>query len=184
MPLRRKKTFIVFREAEKAGPYDERPMLPDKVQTQVCLSRNDHPQPFFLICAKDTLLAVFSGTGRVEFKHTGVLHFPLVPGDHVYIPAGAPTRVLPQTECVLLRYKAHEPGLEAVAWYCEGCDAELHRHVFDTATTYPQEGYLAGCRAFNADEALRSCEGCGWQHPQIDLAPYRWEQLAAQLREP
>jgi mannose-6-phosphate isomerase-like protein (cupin superfamily) len=183
MPLPRKKTFVVFKEAGKLGPYDERPMLPDDVGLQICLSRNDHPQPFHLICEQDTLIAVFSGTGKVEIKLTGINYFLLAPGDHVYVPAGTPTRLVPETECVIMRYKAREPGLEGVAWYCESCGDELFRHVFDTRETYPQEGYLAGIRAFNADEHRRHCEACDVVHPTIELGPYRWEQLAAQLRE-
>jgi 3-hydroxyanthranilate 3,4-dioxygenase len=183
MPLPRKKTFVVFKEADKLGPYDERPMLPDDVHLQICLSRNDHPQPFHLICQHDTLIAVFSGTGKVEIKQTGVNYFPLVAGDHVYVPAGAPTRLVPETECVIMRYKPREPGLEGVAWYCEKCGDELFRHVFDTRETFPQEGYLAGTRAFNEDESRRRCTACDMVHPPVELGPYRWEQLAAQLRE-
>jgi mannose-6-phosphate isomerase-like protein (cupin superfamily) len=183
MPLPRKKTFVVFKEAEKLGPYDERPMLPDDVHLQICLSRNAHAQPFHLICEQDTLIAVFSGTGKVEFKQTGVTYFPLEAGDHVYVPAGAPTRLLPETESVIMRYKPREPGLEGVAWYCESCGEELFRHVFDTRETFPQEGYLAGSRAFNEDENRRRCAACDAVHPPVDLAPYRWEQIAAQLRE-
>lgn len=180
MGLRRKKTFGVYREAAKVRAYDERPMLPDGIHLQVFLSRNDHRQPFFLICEKDTLLLVFGGTGRVEFRDTGVLWFPLQPGDHIYIPAGAPTRIDPSPgeELLVLRYKPAEAGLEGVAWYCEGCNAELHRHVFDTATTVPQAGYIEGVEAFNAD--ARSCE-CGVEHPSVELDRYRWEQLASEL---
>jgi 3-hydroxyanthranilate 3,4-dioxygenase len=183
MPLRRKKTFVVFREAGKLGPYDERPMLPDDVHLQICLSRNDRPQPFFLICEKDTLLAVFSGIGKVEFRGTNVAWFPLAPGDHVYVPAGAPTRLVPDTESVIMRYKAREPGLEGVAWYCEGCNAELYRHVFDTRVTYPQAGYLAGTAAFNAHEDRRRCGRCQTIHPNVDVSGYRWEELLADLRD-
>lgn len=182
MPLRRKKTFVVYREAKKLGAYDERPMLPDDIHIQVCLSRNDHPQPFFLICGKDTLLISFSGAGKVEFKGTGVHYFPLEPGDHVYVPAGTATRLVPETESVIMRYKAREPGLEAVAWYCEGCEAELYRYVFDTAETFAQEGYLAGSAAYNEDPARRRCSACEREHPAVDLAGYRWEALAEQLR--
>lgn len=183
MPLPRKKTFVVFREAPKLGPYDERPMLPADVQLQVQLSRNDHRQPFFLVCEKDTLLAVFSGTGTVELKDSGVSWFPFEPGDHVFVPAGTPTRLVPRTESVIMRYKARDAGLEAVAWYCESCGDELYRHMYDTATLYPQEGFLAGCTAFNEHAELRRCEGCAWVHPTIELGPYRWGALAQQLRE-
>jgi hypothetical protein len=182
MPLPRKKTFVLAREASKLGPYDERPMLPDTSGTQVCLSRNDRQQPFFLICEKDTLIVTFAGTGKIEFKDTGVNYFPLEPGDHIYVPGGAPTRLTPDTECLIMRYKAREPGLEGVAWYCESCGTELYRHVFDTATTHPQEGYLAGCAAFNADDGRRSCATCSAIHPPVDVAAHRWAQLAGQLR--
>jgi 3-hydroxyanthranilate 3,4-dioxygenase len=81
-----------------------------------------------------------------------------------------------------MRYKAREAGLEGVAWYCESCGAELFRHVFDTATTYPQEGYLAACELFNADAGRRTCGGCAAAHPSVDVEAYRWPQLAEQLR--
>lgn len=181
MPLPRKKTFFVFREAAKLGAYDERPMLPASVQTQVYLSRNDHPQPFYLVCEKDTVIAVFSGTGAVHLQATSVRSFPLEPGDHVYVPAGVPTRLVPTTESVILRYKAREAGLEGVAWYCEPCERELFRHVFDTAHTHPQAGYVEGCRSFNADEARRRCGRCERVHPPVELQRYRWEALAEQL---
>lgn len=182
MPLPRKKTFVVFNEAPRLGPYDERPMLPDSIQTQVYLSRNDRPQPFYLICEKDTLIAVFAGTGTVHMQLTSVRSFPLEPGDHVYVPAGAATRLVPTTESIIMRYKAQHAGLEAVAWYCEACDSELFRHTFDTARTFAQEGYLEGCRAYNADPARRRCGSCGREHPAVDLAGYRWEALSSQLR--
>ena len=183
MSLRRKKTFVVYKEAQKVGAYDERPMLPDHIHLQVYLSRNDHPQPFWLICEKDTMLVCFAGTGRVAFQDTGIRWFPFEPGDHVYVPAGAPTRLLPDSETVVLRYKAQNPGLEGVAWYCEGCGLELYRHVFDTADTVAHRGYVDGTQAFNADSELRTCTRCAAVHPEVDLGRYRWEQLAADLAE-
>ena len=123
-----------------------------------------------------------SGTGKIELQLTSVRWFPLEPGDHVYVPAGAATRLVPDTESVIMRYKATEAGLEAVAWYCESCETELFRHVFDTARTFAQEGYLAGCNAYNDDPGRRRCSQCGREHPAVDLAGYRWETLAEQLR--
>jgi hypothetical protein len=182
MPLPRKKTFVVFKEAPKTGPYDERPMLPDAVQTQVYLSRNDRPQPFYLICEKDTVIAVFAGTGKVHLQLSSVRWFPLAPADHVYVPAGTPSKLVPSDELIVLRYKAQHPGLEAVAWYCESCETELFRHTFDTAATYSQEGYIEGCRAYNEDASRRTCSACGRAHPGVDVAGYGWEELASQLR--
>lgn len=182
MPLPRKKTFTVFREAPKLGAYDERPMLPDELQLQVCLSRNDRPQPFYLICGKDTVIAAFSGTGKVHLQLSSVRWFPLEPGDHIYVPAGTPTRLWPDTESIIMRYKARDAGLEAVAWYCDACNIELFRHTFDTAKTYAHEGYVAGCQAYNANADKRRCGACGCAHSEVSLDGYRWEAIAEQLR--
>jgi len=178
----RKKTFQAFKEAGLAGPYDERPMLPDDVHVQMCLSRNDRPQPFHLICEKDTLLALLRGEGQVEFKSTSVSSFALEFGDHVYVPAGVPHRIVPSGECVVLRYTAQQPGLEGAAWYCEHCGAELWRSVWDTAVTLSQEGYTAACEQFNRSNDLRHCASCSSDRTAIDLTPYRWREIAAEIR--
>ena len=60
----RKKTFQVWREAAKVGAYAEMPMLPDDKQVQVHLSKNNRPQPFYLICGKDSLVSLVSGTAK------------------------------------------------------------------------------------------------------------------------
>jgi hypothetical protein len=116
----------VLREAAKVGAYDDMPMLPEDIQVQVHLSRNDRPQPFHQICAKDTLLFLLSGGGAVELKGTPVGRFAMKPGDCVYVPAGAPHRIVPDEESVILRYKSQPAGLEGLAWFCAGCGTELH----------------------------------------------------------
>ena len=180
--MARKKTFQILREAPKLGPYDERPMLPDDIDVQLHLSRNDRPQPFHLICEKDTLLAQISGRGRVEFRSTSVTSFALGPGDYVYVPAGTPHRLMPDSPSVTLRYKPALPGLEAVAWFCPGCGGELARETWDTVATVSQSAYLAACERFNADAVLRRCAGCGAAHEPVDLSPYRWAALADEIR--
>ena len=180
--MARKQRFAAFDEAAKRGPYDEYPMLPAGIDPQIHLSRNDRPQPFFLICEHDTVLINMSGQGRVEFPDGPVRYHPVVPGDFVYVPSGTPHRIIPDGECVQLRYKADHPGLEAVAWFCEECDAEVAREVFDTAQEISQDGYLRACRAFNAAAERRKCAACGHTHDEIDLAPYRWEAVAAEVR--
>ena len=90
--------------------------------------------------------------------------------------------IVPETELVIMRYKARNAGLEGVAWYCERCRQQLFRHVFDTASTYPQQGYLDGCHAFNNDPARRRCTSCDAEHPPVDLTPFRWQELADKLQ--
>jgi len=179
----RKQRFAAFDEAINRGPYDEYPMLPAGIDPQICLSRNDRPQPFFLICEHDTVLVNMSGKGKVEFPDGPVRYHPIEPGDFVYVPSGTPHRVVPDEECVQMRYKAEQPGLEAVAWYCEECGSEIIRDVWDTASEIPQEGYLRACQKFNQDPAARTCVKCGSEHVEIDLTPYRWEAVAAEVRE-
>ena len=86
----RKRMLNGFKAAAEAGPYDEFPVLVPEVDPQVYLSRNDRPQPFYLICEKDTLLAQMAGTGRLFMKYSPVTVEPMQPGDFVYIPAGTP----------------------------------------------------------------------------------------------
>jgi len=177
----RKKTFQVWREAAKVGAYDEMPMLPDDKQVQVHLSKNDRPQPFYLICGKDTLLSLMSGAAKVEFKGTGFDYFALFPGGFVYVPAGAPHRMVPAETCIMLRYKQMHAGLEGVAWYCDSCDAEIYREVWDTETTMSQLKYEEVSSRFSADASLRQCRQCGSTHPAPDLQGFRWSEVAGQI---
>jgi len=104
-------------------------------------------------------------------------------GDHVYVPAGTPHRVVPVREGVQLRYKARSAGMEGVAWYCPGCDRELHRVEWDTAETVSQQAYYDACVTLNDDESLRHCADCGAQQPRIDMEPFAcWQPLAERLR--
>ena len=180
--MARKQRFAVNDEAARRGPYDEFPMFPPGIDPQIHISRNDRPQPFFLMCEHDTLLVTMSGGGRVEFVGGPVRYHTLAPGDFVYVPAGTPHRIVPEGECVQLRYRPEFPGLEGVAWYCDGCGKEVARDVWDTADELPQEGYLRATTAFNADPAKRTCT-CGKVHPPVDLGPYRWAEVAAEVRK-
>ena len=157
-------------------------MLPAGIDPQLHLSRNDTKQPFWLICEKDTVLITIAGAGKVEFVAGPARYHTLAPGDFVYVPSGTPHRIVPSAPCVHLRYKAEHAGLEGVAWYCETCGTELHREVWDTADELPQEGYLRATRAFNADAKRRTCK-CGAAHPAIDLTPYKWAEVAAEIRK-
>ena len=99
----RKKTFQLWREAAKLGAYDEMPMLPEDKQVQVHLSKNDRAQPFYLICGKDTLLSLMSGAAQVEFRGTAIDRFTLKPASFVYVPAGAPHRIVPTVTSIMMR---------------------------------------------------------------------------------
>jgi hypothetical protein len=177
----RKKTFQVWREAVKVGAYDEMPMLPDDKQVQVHLSKSDRPQPFYLVCGKDSLICLMSGAANVEFKGTSVDHFALKPGSYVYVPAGAAHRIVPAGTSVILRYKQMHAGLEGVAWYCDSCDGEIYRDVWDTEKALSQQKYEEISHRFAADESLRTCRHCGWVHPAPDLQGIRWSEVAREI---
>ena len=173
--MRRKNRFETYKEAASRGNYDEFPMLELGIDPQLHLSRNSVAQPFFLICEQDTIVAQMLGSARIEFRHSPANYFNMALGDFVYVPGGTPHRLVPQTESVHLRYKAAEPGLEAVAWYKD--NDEVARITWDCAEELPQEAYLRACRSFNADARLR--KGL----PQIDLAPFRWDEVGAEVKE-
>ena len=177
----RKKTFQAMREAEKVGPYDDMPMLPEDLQIQVHLSRNDRPQPFHQIFEKDTLLFLLSGSGTVEMKDAPVARFTIKPGDCIYVPAGVPHRIVPDEESVMLRYKPQPAGLEGVSWYCSDCNTQLYRRIWSADTAVSQTMFHDLSREFAADAARRKCPGCGAMHPPPDLAGFRWTEAAQQL---
>lgn len=168
--------------AKTVGPFDEYPVIPDGISPQLMMSRNDRPQPFYLICEKDTLLVQMSGVGRVEFKDSAMNFTPTSPGDMIYVPARTPHRTVSNEDSIIYRYKAEQAGLEGVAWYCENCGSEVHRLVFDTATELPQEGYSRAVEAFNRDETLRTCGTCNTVHPTVDASGNNWAAIAKELR--
>lgn len=180
--MRRKNRFDTFQAAPQRGNYDEFPMLELGIDPQMCLSRNSVAQPFFLICEQDTVLAQVSGAARLEFRNSSINYFNMVDGDFVYVPGGTPHRIVPKSESLHLRYKAEFPGLEAVAWYPEKSDEEISRVTWDCAGELPQEGYLRACLAFNADPKMRTGAN-GTVLPQIELSPFRWADVAKEVRE-
>jgi hypothetical protein len=42
--------------------------------------------------------------------------------------------------------------------------------------------FKAASDRFAADTGLRTCKGCGAVHPSPDLAGFRWEQAAQEIR--
>lgn len=181
MALERKKTLNVFKEAGHAwGSWDEYPVGPRGTDPMPHLSRSRVPQPFFVVNAADQVLIQMAGRGAIEFREIDVARMALAPGDTVYIPAGVPSRVLPDGEVLQIRLKAEPPADEAVAWYCAGCGALVHS--VELAGPIAQEGYLAAVQAFNGDAALRTCGGCGAVHPAVELGDVAWAEAAAALR--
>lgn len=182
MEFERKKMIHAFEAARECAPYDELPVLVADRDPQMHLSRNDRPQPFHLICSQDTLLAQLAGEATLYLAYSPVLYHRLEVGDVVYVPAGTPTRLVPDGESVNLRYKALHAGLEGVAWFCEECGQEVHRVEFDTETEIPQAAYWRACEEFNADVELRSCGACGAKHEEVDLTGIRWPEVADAIR--
>lgn len=179
---RRKNRFNFLKEAESLESFDEFPMLRPDVDPQLHVSRNTVDQPFFLRCNKDSVIAQPLGASRIEFVDGPARYFDAEPGDYVYVPAGYAHRVLTVRDGVVLRYKARDHGGETVIWYCEGCAEPLANH--EIAEDQPvQAGYADACEAFNADASLRRCRACGVDHPAVDLAPFRWREVAAALAE-
>ncbi len=173
-----------FEAAKESGPYDEYPVLPAGIDPQLHLSLNDRPQPFHLVCEKDTVLVQMSGKAKVEMRDSSVLSFNLVPGDYAYIPAGTPHRILPSEPSIQYRYKAEHCGLEAASFYCESCGELLLQDTWDTAVELPQAAYLRVVETFNGDEALRKCTKCSTVQAPVGLAGYRWREIVDELSAP
>jgi len=162
------------------GEYEDAAVLPVDTDPQLYLSRNRRPQPFHLICSKDNVLSLISGGAHVHLRDSSVNRFRMDVGDHVYIPAGTPHRIVPVAEGVLLRFQPQDAGLQGAAWYCDGCDGELRRYEWEHEHETPAvEYYAAACARFSADEAARTCGKCGMVAAPVDLAAFGWPPPAA-----
>ena len=76
-------------------------------------------------------------------------------------------------------------GDHSVLWYCGECATEIYRQDLHGAGNTGElltTGATLVVEAFNADPARRRC-ACGWEHPPIDLSPFRWAEVARELRE-
>src|SRR5277367_816644 len=99
MPLERKKTLNVFKDAAGAwGSYDDYPVGPLGTDPMPHLSRNRVAQPFYLISEADQVLIQMAGRGEIRFAGSEPAVLKLEPGDVVYIPARVPSRLVPLAE--------------------------------------------------------------------------------------
>jgi hypothetical protein len=179
MPIERKKTLNVFKDAREAwGSYDDYPVGQPGTDPMPHLSRNRCPQPFYLVSEADQVLIQMSGRGEIRFRDSEPATLPLEPGDTVYIPACVPSRLIPDGENIQIRLKA-EPGVrEAVAWYCE-CGTIVSSTEI-AADAIKQEAYLAAVHAFNASN--RACPACARVHPMAELGDIAWDETVKALR--
>lgn len=182
MPIERKKTLNVFKDARAAwGSYDDFPVGQPGTDPMPHLSRNRCAQPFWLVSEADQVIIQMSGRGRIEFREVDARDavIALAPGDTVYIPACVPSRVYPDDENIQIRLKAEPPVREAVAWYC-ACGALVHS-IEIAADAIAQAAYLAAVIAFNADARARRCSACDREHPLADLGDTAWADVARAL---
>jgi hypothetical protein len=180
--LERKKTSNVFKEAKRTwGSFDDFPIGQLGLDPMPHLSRSSTAQPFYLVTELDEVLVQMAGTAEIQFREleSGPATMCLAPGDTVYLPAGIPSRIVPQGEVIQIRLKGQPPLREAVAWYCEGCGELVHAHEFSDAI--PQREYWRAVEAFNADPELRTCGRCGLVHAAVALGDIAWPQVVEAL---
>lgn len=178
MPIERKKTLNVFKDAREAwGSYDDFPVGQPGTDPMPHLSRNRITQPFYLVSEADQVIIQMAGRGEIRFRDIQPAQLLLEPGDTVYIPACVASQLVPYGENVQVRLKAEPTVREAVAWYCD-CEALVHST--EIAPGIMQEGYLAAVHAFNA--SARTCPQCARVHPPAELGDIDWRATAAAIR--
>jgi hypothetical protein len=178
MPIERKKTLNVFKDAREAwGSYDDFPVGPPGTDPMPHLSRNRCAQPFYLVSEADQIVIQMAGRGEIRFREIEPAMLALEPGDTVYIPACVPSQLVPFGENVQIRLKAEPAVREAVAWYCT-CGTLVH--AIDIAPGIVQGAYLDAVHAFNASS--RTCPSCARVHPIAELGDIAWRETAAALR--
>ena len=176
----RRKTLNVFREAALTwGSFDDFPIAPPGVDPSPHLSRSTVAQPFYLVTAKDEVLVTMSGDGEIRFKDPARTALTVSPGDVVYLPARIPARIVPHSELLHVRLKGNPPFTEAVAWYCDNCDALMHSVEFTSEV--PQRSYWDAVAEYNADTRHRTCPACGHVHDTAELGDIAWDAVAEVL---
>lgn len=171
----RRRMLHAFKVAPELGDYADAPVLPADTDPQIHLAHNTHAQPFHLVCERDTVVGQLSGVVDVHLRDSSVSRFKVVPGDHVYVPARTPHRIVPREPGTTIRYLALHAGRLGAVWYCPACDRELHRYEWQHDNeVVPGEVYRVACARFNADKDARTCAECSAVHPEIDLAAYGW----------
>ncbi|HEX7839754.1 MAG TPA: hypothetical protein VF469_19900 [Kofleriaceae bacterium] len=181
MPIERKKTLNVFRDARSAwGSYDDFPVGQPGTDPMPHLSRNRVAQPFYLVSEADQVLIQMAGRGEIRFRDIEPAVMVIEPGDTVYIPACVPSRLVPYGENVQVRLKAEPAVREAVAWYCPSGDCGALVAKAEIAAAVVQDGYLAAVQAFNA--GARACPTCARVHPPAELGDIAWAEVAAAVR--
>jgi hypothetical protein len=181
--MQRSREFNVLAVGLEARSCDEWPLVPDGVEPQVDISRNTVPEPFFHVFDHDTVIVGMAGSGRVDLHDTNVLWEPIQPGDFVYIPAGAPSRIVPDDALLTIRFTGDARARQTCAWFCEQCGVEQYRFTWDATTARPQNGFIAATGAYAQERAGVGCDRCGAAMPALDLSSFRWAELAAQLHD-
>ena len=173
--MARRRMLQAFEAAKEIGNYPDVPVMPIDVDPQITLSRNWERQPFYLVFEEDTLIALMSGKAKVRLRDTNVNHWPLIPGDHVYVPAGTPHRLEPEEESVLIRFIGNDPAYRAAVFACEQCGEELDRLEWRQDLEVEATAlYAELVRRFNDDLEARSCSRCGAVAEEISLDALGW----------
>ncbi|KRA24912.1 hypothetical protein ASD65_11090 [Microbacterium sp. Root61] len=164
-----------FEAAKEVGNYADVPVMPADVDPQITISRNWVTQPFYIAFEEDTVLALMSGSANVRLRDTNVKYWPVIPGDHVYVPAGTPHRLEPDGESVLIRFIGNDPAYRAAIFACERCDAELDRLEWEQDLDVEAVAiYAEIVRRFNEDLPKRTCPTCGTVADEISLEQLGW----------
>jgi 3-hydroxyanthranilate 3,4-dioxygenase len=180
----RSRLLNIFGAANRTiGSYDDFPVLNPGIDPMVYLSRNKVPQPFWLSSNKDQTILNLSGRCRIEFKDCEYNYMQLEPGDAVYLPAGIPNHLLPDGECLQLRFKAEPPGHEEISFYCQRCNHLVYNKSFDAGEEIAQQVYWETCQEYNRNQAIRTCQNCGEVSAPVDLTGIVWPQVVENIRK-
>ena len=182
-PLAERGRFLnIFGAANRTiGSYDDFPVLNPGIDPMVYLSRNKVPQPFWLLSDKDQTILNLSGRCRIEFKDCEYNYMQLEPGDAVYLPAGIPNHIIPDTECLQLRFKAEPPGHEEIRFYCQRCHHLTYNMSFDAGEEIAQQVYWETCQEYNRKQPNRTCHNCGDVSLPVDLTGILWPQVVENI---
>ena len=122
----------------------------------------------FHIDPSDEIFYMLKGDMTLEYidqdarRHT----VPIREGEVLLTPANVPhsPHRPAGTWGLVIERKRGPQDQESLVWFCDGCDAELHRVTMSAMDI--ERDLRTALEAFDASQELRTCKACGFVQPE------------------
>ncbi len=115
----------------------------------------------------DEIFYMLRGAMSLEYIESGRRRHAIIrEGEMLLVPAHTPhsPHRPPETWGLVIEIKRGAADQESLLWFCEHCDADLHRVTMSAMDV--ERDLRAAIEAFDASPQLRTCRQCGHVQPE------------------